>query len=147
MKNGNWLKTLLVFLSLTSFILTFLLYNTNTRYNKFETTYKLETDSLGQLTDSLHNVIYEKLQPKEHFDGITEMILENYIDEKFLNEDAKKDINFVSKYTHEQRVEIVNKLKELNKIHLDWYTTLEVYRVTNPIPVKEIEKITGHYTE
>jgi hypothetical protein len=53
MKNENWLKTLLVFLSLTSFILTFLLYNTNTRYNKFETTYKLETDSLQILTDSL----------------------------------------------------------------------------------------------
>ena len=53
MKNGNWLKTLLVFLSLTSFILTFLLYNTNTRYNKFETTYKLETDSLQAITDSL----------------------------------------------------------------------------------------------
>jgi hypothetical protein len=53
MKNENWLKTLLVFLSLTSFILTFLLYNTNTRYNKFETTYKLETDSLQATTDSL----------------------------------------------------------------------------------------------
>ena len=56
MKNENWSRTLLFFLSLTSFILTFLLYKTNTRHNKFVTTYKLETDSLQILTDSLREV-------------------------------------------------------------------------------------------
>ena len=49
MKNEKWSRTLLFFLSLTSFILTFLLYNTNTRHNKFVTTYKLETDSLREV--------------------------------------------------------------------------------------------------
>jgi hypothetical protein len=147
MKNVNWLKTILVFLSLTSFILTFLLYNTNKTYNKLELTYKNQTDSLEVLNDSLRNIIYEKLEFKNHFNGVTEMTLENYIDEKFLTEDAKKDIDFVSKYTHEQRVEIVNELNKLNLTHEDWYTTLEVYRVTKPKVIEEIEKISGHYSE
>ena len=97
--------------------------------------------------DSLLIIVQEKVQPKEHFDGVTEMIMIDYLNDKFLNEDAKKDINFVSKYTHQQRVEIVNKLKKLNETHLDWYTTLEVYRVTNPKEVEEIERIKNHYTE
>ena len=73
MKNGNWLKTLLVFLSLTSFILTFLLYNTNTRYNKFESTYKHQTDSLEVLSDSLR----EELFISTHENGVEEMVLDS----------------------------------------------------------------------
>ena len=97
--------------------------------------------------DSLYKIVQEKVQPKEHFDGVTEMIIVDYLNDKFLNQDAKNEINFVSKYTHQQRVEIVNKLKKLNETHLDWYTTFEVYRVTNPKEVEEIEKIKNHYTE
>jgi hypothetical protein len=107
----------------------------------------IEKDQLINRVDSLCHIVQEKVQPKEHFDGVTEMIIEDYCNDKFLNEDAKKDIDFVSKYTHQQRVEIVNKLKKLNETHLDWYTTLEVYRVTNPKEVEEIEKIKNHYTE
>jgi hypothetical protein len=107
----------------------------------------IEKVRLTNQIDSLQTIIQEKVTPKEHFDGVTEMILDNYIDEKFLNEDAKEDINFVSKYTHQQRVDITNELKRLNLIYEDWYTTLEVYRSTNPKAVEEIEKITGHYSE
>lgn len=67
MKNGNWLKTLLVFLSLTSFILTFLLYSTNKRFNQIETTYKLENDSLQNLTDTLReNLFIERVDADRH---------------------------------------------------------------------------------
>jgi hypothetical protein len=100
-------------------------------------------------SDSLLYIVQEKVHPKEHFDGVTEMILENYIDEEFLNDKEVKE-HFKGKvtiYSHEQRIKIVDELKKLNKIHLDWYTTLEVYRVTNPISVEEIERIKNHYTE
>ena len=44
----------------------------------------IEKARLINQIDSLQTIIQEKVTPKEHFDGVTEMILDNYIDEKFL---------------------------------------------------------------
>ena len=109
----------------------------------------IEKARLINQIDSLQTIIQEKVTPKEHFDGVTEMILDNYIDEKFLR-DKEVITHFNGKptiYSHQQRVDITNELKRLNLIYEDWYTTLEVYRSTNPKAVEEIEKITGHYSE
>ena len=79
-----------------------------------------------------------------------EVITKLYADDmshKMMNEDK----GFVSKFLKLHRVDIVNRIKEIEKQNqypvCSWIVAIELFRKENRIAAKEIDEFVGHLTE
>jgi hypothetical protein len=100
---------------------------------------KAETQELVENTEFLTNI-----------NGRIESGIYCYLDDSS-HVEMKKDKNFISKFSKEERVIAIKKIESL-RLEYDypltsWIFAFEIYKIENPKIAKEIDEFIGHLTE
>lgn len=149
-KNENWrLRLTIVLITLGSL-------STLSYYNRQMMDVKSLSDSLAyykSLNDTL-SIELENVRDETEFtrntNGRIEMGVYDYVDDSS-HAQMKADMDFVSKFTKEQRLKAINRIKTLRILNdyelCSWILAFELYRKEEPKISEEIERFINHLTE
>jgi glycerol-3-phosphate cytidylyltransferase-like family protein len=100
--------------------------------------------------DSLYEEYSEAgiiMQTNSRYEQVITTLYVDDVSHKMMNEDK----GFASKFSKSHRVDIVNRIKEIEKQNqypvCSWIVAIELFRKENKIAAEEIDEFVGHLTE